>query len=163
MSIIHDALKKVEREGADQLPPPPSLIKEGEASSPVTGKKRGGFSLHIPSLSLRKNLLGVDIGSSSIKLVHIACTGGACRLIDVGYVKLPHGANESGASEALKILLKAHGIGKSRVSSSIRNKSLTFSYIKLPKMPKADLTEAVRWEGKKGIDFHEDAIIDYVV
>lgn len=193
MSIIHDALKKVEKERADtqeprsptpQLPQSPSqyqlpsyphfgkegkpqgsgVIKEGEvSSSPITGKKGGGFSLHLPSLSLSKNLLGVDIGSSSIKLVHLACTGGVCRLKDVGYQKLPYGAGESGAAEALKILLNVHGIGKSRVSSSIRNKSLTFSHIKLPKMPKDDLTEAVRWEVKKGIDFPEDAIIDYVV
>ena len=193
MSIIHDALKKVEKERADtqeprsptpQLPQSPSqyqlpsyphfdkegkpqgsgVIKEGEvSSSPLTGKKGGGFSLHLPSLSLSKNLLGVDIGSSSIKLVHLACTGGVCRLKDVGYQKLPYGAGESGAAEALKILLNVHGIGKSRVSSSIRNKSLTFSHIKLPKMPKDDLTEAVRWEVKKGIDFPEDAIIDYVV
>ncbi len=194
MSIIHDALKKVEKERADTqeprstTPQPPSLTpsqyqlpsyphfgKEGKpqgsgvvqggeiSSSPLTGKKGGGFSLHLPSLSLRKNLLGVDIGSSSIKLVQLACTGGVCRLKDVGYQKLPYGAGESGAAEALKILLNVHGIGKSRVSSSIRNKSLTFSHIKLPKMPKDDLTEAVRWEVKKGIDFPEDAIIDYVV
>ncbi|MEK6726139.1 MAG: type IV pilus assembly protein PilM [Deltaproteobacteria bacterium] len=162
MSIIHDALKKVEKEGVYQEPQSPKTAQPAPPS-PVTGKKRGGFSLHIPSLSLRKNLLGVDIGSSSIKLVHLACSGGACRLKDVGYVKLPYGAGESGAAKALKTLLSVHGIGRSRVSSSIRNKSLTFSHIKLPKMPKDDLTEAVRWEVKKGIDFPEDAIIDYVV
>ncbi|MEK7851591.1 MAG: pilus assembly protein PilM, partial [Deltaproteobacteria bacterium] len=92
-----------------------------------------------------------------------ACTTGACRITDVGYVKLPHGAAESVTSEALKTLLKAHGIGGGRVSSSISTKSLTFSHIKLPKMPKADLTEAVRWEVKKEIDFPEEAVIDYVV
>lgn len=168
MSIIHDALKKVEKEGVDQeprssvtqLPTTPSLIKEGEV---LTGKKKGGFSLQIPTLSLKKNLLGIDIGSSSIKLVKLACSGGACRISDAGYVKLPHGAGKSAASEALKSMLSAHGIRKSRVSSSLQNASLTFSHIKLPKMPKADLTEAVRWEVKKGIDFPEDAIIDYVV
>ena len=149
MSIIHDALKKVEKEGVYQEPQSPKTAQPAPPS-PVTGKKRGGFSLHIPSLSLRKNLLGVDIGSSSIKLVHLACSGGACRLKDVGYVKLPYGAGESGAAKALKTLLSVHGIGRSRVSSSIRNKSLTFSHIKLPKMPKDDLTEAVRWEVKRG-------------
>jgi type IV pilus assembly protein PilM len=161
MSIIHDALKKVEREGVYQEPMSPKTAQPVPPSP--KGRKGSRFSLHLPSLSLRKNLLGVDIGSSSIKLVHIACAGGVCRLKDVGHVKLPYGANESGAAEALKILLNVNGIGKSRVSSSIRNKSLTFSHIKLPKMPKDDLTEAVRWEVKKGIDFPEDAIIDYVV
>lgn len=163
MSIIHDALKKIEKEGGYQEPQFLNSPTHQLTNSPITGKKRSGLSLRLSGLSLRKNLLGIDIGSSSIKLVQLACSGNACHLKKVGYAKLPYGADESGTLEALKILLKTHSLGGSRISSSIRNKSLTFSHIKLPKMPEADLTEAVRWEVKKGIDFPENAIIDYVV
>ncbi len=174
MSIIHDALKKLERErlkGPPQEGRAPDLslqspVPAATSSLPSTSRTEGrreGQSWRIPIFPFRKNLLGIDIGSSSIKVVKLKQRGGACHLTGVGYEKLPVEASDHLVSEALRTLLKVQGMGSGRVASAINGKSLTFRDIRLPKMPEGDLREAVRWEIKKGIDFPEDAIIDYVV
>ena len=174
MSIIHDALKKLEREklkGPPQEGRAPDLSLHSPApaaasSPPSTSRPEGrreGQSWRLPISPFKKNLLGVDIGSSSIKVVKLKQRGGACTLTRAGYEKLPTEASGPLVSEALRTLLKIQGIGSGRVASAIDGKSLTFRDIRLPKMPEGDLREAVRWEIKKGIDFPEDAVIDYVV
>ncbi len=174
MSIIHDALKKLEREklkGPPQEGRAPDLslhlpAPAATSSPPSTSRSEGrreGQSWRLPVSPFRKNLLGIDIGSSSIKVVKLKQRGGACTLTGVGSEKLPPEASGPLVSEALRTLLKVQGIGSGRVASAIDGKSLTFRDIRLPKMPEGDLREAVRWEIKKGIDFSEDAVIDYVV
>lgn len=172
MSIIHDALKKVENERAQgssketQAPPPPLYLPDPPLTIGYKPSAPGNTTLlsrYLPSIYFGKNLLGVDMGSSSIKVVRLTRKGGTCYITGVGYARLPSGISKSGVTEALKNVMKAQKIVNGRVASSIGNKSLTFSYIRLPKMPDDDLREAVVWEVKKGINFPDDAVIDFVV
>lgn len=172
MSIIHDALKKIEKEDPNetQAPPlyaeaPPASPSQTPVEQPPTGQQQPKIrrSWHLPYPSFRKNLLGVDIGSSSIKIVKLRQTGGMCHLVRAAYAPLLFGADTKTVAATLKALLKEQGIAKSLAASTIAAKSLTFSHITLPKMPEEDLREAVRWEVKKGLDFGDNAVIDFTV
>jgi type IV pilus assembly protein PilM len=165
MSIIHDALKKLERERRQVAPPEPQAPQVPSNLSPVSFPEKSAIfrKWHIPTFSYKGNLLGVDIGSSSIKVVRLKRRGGGYRLAGVGYAKMQPGISRKGISEVLKTLLKVEGIGGRRAASAMAGESLTFSHVRLPKMPKRDLDEAVRWEVKKGIGFPDEAVIDYVV
>ncbi len=160
MSIIHDALKKVDKEetipSADLTPSlKPSPVKD----EPQTHKPSWRF----PGLSYTQNLVGIDIGTRYIKLIKLHCKNGSCRLEQIGFSKLQNKADTQAIVTSLNSLLKSNRIGHARVASAITGKTLTFSHIKLPKMPPEDLAEAVRWEVKKGIDYPDDAVIDYVI
>lgn len=171
MSIIHNALKKVEREKsaeivhgpASNIPSPPSAVTDAEQPPAEHRLLNVGRSWRLPKLSLKKNLIGIDIGSSSIKFVKLREEGKSYRLVDAGYLKLGHEAGEDETIEGLKRLLRKHGIRKEKVSSLLVSKSLTFTEMILPAMPDADLKEAVRWEIKKVIHSQEDTVIDYII
>lgn len=160
MSIINDALKKVERDKkkASSQAPPPSRPDPVSVSSESLSRSRLSHSL-----SFRKSLVGIDIGFSSIKAVKLKRTGGTVSLLGAAYEKIPSGSKEKGISDALRSIVTQQKLENSFVASTINAKSLSLSQIKLPKMPASDLNEAVRWEVKKEIDFPDDAIIDYTV
>lgn len=171
MSIIHDALRKLEHERAtpgpqgDQkqtaFPSFPAGAPDLPSNYPQTTNK--SISERFFGIFSRKNLTGLDIGSTSIKFVRLSEEGKSCRLVDAGYVKLGHEAGEGETIEGLKRLLREHGIRTEKVSSLLVYKSLIFTEMMLPAMPDADLEEAVKWEVKKGIDFPDKAVIDYIV
>lgn len=171
MSIIHNALKKVESEKsagivhgpASNIPSPPSAVTDAGQPSAEHRLLNVGRSWRLPGLSLKKNLIGIDIGSSSIKFVKLRGSGKVYQLASAGYVRLPAEAGEKDVIMALRELVREQGIVNEKVSSSIAAKSLTFGNIVMPKMPDADLEEAVKWEVKKGIDFPDNAVIDYIV
>ncbi len=171
MSIIHNALKKVEREKsagvghgpASNIPSPPSAVTDTEPPPAEHRLLNVGRSWRLPGLSLKKNLIGIDIGSSSIKFVKLSEEGKSYRLVDAGYLKLGHEAGEDETIDGLKRLLREHGIRKEKVSSLLVSKSMIFTEMILPAMPDADLKEAVRWEIKKVMHSQEDTVIDYII
>lgn len=171
MSIIHNALKKVEREKsagivdgpASNIPSPPPAVTDAGQPPAEHRLLNVGRSWRLPGLSLKKNLTGIDIGSSSIKFVKLSEEGKSYRLVDAGYLKLGHEAGEDETIDGLKRLLREHGIRKEKVSSLLVSKSMTFTEMILPAMPDADLKEAVRWEIKKAMHSQEDTVIDYII
>lgn len=117
----------------------------------------------------RRLLSGIDIGSSSLKIVKLKRTGGKIVLDWYGYTELQRG---------IKLPEEWHRISKSirqliqmskkvtidKVASAISASSLIINYLTLPEMPKRDLFEAVKWEAKKQISFpSEDLIFDYII
>lgn len=155
MSIIYEALKKVE--GKKNERHPASLPAGAEANYHITMGK-------LTSPLLAKNLVGIDIGFSSVKAVSLKRGRGGCCLMGAGYEKIHPGTGDTGIVDALRALVRKQKIGSGKVTSTMPFKTMVFSHeIMLPKMPEPDLREAVAWEVKKEIDFPGDAVIDYVV
>jgi len=102
------------------------------------------------------NLTGIDIGSYAVKVVKIKGTGDRRLLGAVGYSKLDHLAfpqESSRLSGILRTLFSAQRIKTRKVATVLPGSSLTLMHMYLPKMPKKDMKEAVRWEMRKQITF----------
>jgi len=114
----------------------------------------------------RRSLAGVDIGSSGIKVVKLKRRGVSSSLEELGYVKLPStNLMEEGFKirETLASLINIRGMKIKKVASTIWVPSLISRHLYLPRMPKGDLREAVRWEMRKEVSFPPDELIcDFV-
>ncbi len=117
----------------------------------------------------RKLLSGIDIGSSSLKVVKLKRKGGKTVLDWYGYAELQRGLKLPEEwhriSESIhQLILTGRKVTVDKVASTISASSLIINYLTLPEMPKKDLFEAVKWEAKKQISFPpEDLIFDYIV
>lgn len=119
--------------------------------------------------SREKSYLGVDIGTSSIKIVELVNQNGKPRLFTYGYIDWPTNIIKSNASEIReKIVYLIQSIcGKSKTRSKKAVTALpsfsTFnSIINLPKMSKKNLAAAVLWEAKKFVPIPiEEVILDW--
>lgn len=117
------------------------------------------------------NFLGVDIGTSSIKIVQLANEKGRAKLITYGMFGVNADIIRNKTPETIKIIVQSLDklISKARVSTKICSAALpTFSVfssvISLPIMAKSDLASAVKWEAKKFIPFPiENMILDWKV
>ncbi len=108
------------------------------------------------------NLTGIDIGSYAVKVVKIKGAGDRRLLGAVGYSKLDHLAfpqESSRLSGILRTLFSAQRIKTRKVAAVLPGSSLTLMHMYLPKMPKKDMKEAVRWEMRKQISFPPDELV----
>lgn len=119
----------------------------------------------------KQDFLGVDIGTSSIKIVQLAREGNKAKLVTYGMIDIDTDIIRNKSSESIKLIARAleRLIEKSRVSTKLCSTALpTFSVfssvISLPQMTRSDLTSAVKWEAKKFIPFPiEDMILDWKI
>ncbi|HLE41007.1 MAG TPA: type IV pilus assembly protein PilM [Nitrospirota bacterium] len=112
-----------------------------------------------------KEITGIDIGAGAIKVVRIARGGRRPKLLSAGLVEFPlDPAKTSSVTADLKYLLSGKKIGGKNVFTLMPGKQLTIRSLILPKMPQAELREAVRWESKRHISYPlEAALIEYLI
>lgn len=115
-----------------------------------------------------KNLIGVDIGSSSIKVCEIReARGGARTLSRVGFHPLPaqtvvdgHVINASAVVEGLEKLF--HKVRRRNVALRASGHSVIIKKISMPLMTPAELAEQIGWEAEQHIPFDLSEVhIDY--
>jgi len=120
----------------------------------------------------KEDFLGVDIGTSSIKIVQLTREGSKAKLVTYGMIDVDADIIRNKTPETIKLIAQAlkEVVQKSRVSTRICLAALpTFSVfssvINLPsKIAKNDLDSAVKWEAKKFIPFPiEDMILDWKI
>lgn len=110
-------------------------------------------------MSEGKNLVGVDIGSSSIKVVEIKeKRGGARALVRFGYHPLPsetivdgHIINSGAVVEGLQKLF--HKVSRRDVALRVSGHSVIIKKITMPQMTTAELQEQITWEAEQHIPF----------
>lgn len=110
-------------------------------------------------MSEGKNLVGVDIGSSSIKVVDIReKRGGARALVAFGYHPLPtetivdgHIMNSGAIVEGLQKLF--HKSKRRDVALRVSGHSVIIKKITMPQMTMAELEEQISWEAEQHIPF----------
>ena len=97
-------------------------------------------------LKQRKSVVGLDIGSSSIKAVEITQDKYEHTITAFAHVDV---ASEQGRRDALAELFRSGGIRPTRVASALSGKSVIFRYLNMAKMSSDELRNAVRFEADK--------------
>ncbi|MDO8427339.1 MAG: type IV pilus assembly protein PilM [Deltaproteobacteria bacterium] len=113
-----------------------------------------------------KSLIGIDIGSYSIKIAAFNGRPGAYALKAAACFKLPSEGGQAAPMEPgfLSGIIKSQKISGRTASASFTGHSLIFKHLHLPQMPEKDLKEAVKWEVRKEIAIDpKDLISDYVL
>jgi len=110
-------------------------------------------------------IIGLDIGSHSVKLVGFTMTSRGPFLTRAGVKEIPYGrekGDSSFISEVIKALFVELALKPGRVRVTVSGSGVNVRRITIPSMPKAELKEAVRWEIKSHLPFPvESAQIDF--
>lgn len=122
-------------------------------------------------LSKKKDLVAIDIGSSSVKLVQLKEQKGVYNLQNVGILPLPAEAivdnslmDSSSIVEAVKNLFKSLNIKAKEAVCSISGNSVIIRKISLPVMPVEELEDQIHWEAEQYIPFDiNDVNIDFQI
>ncbi len=120
----------------------------------------------------KKQLLGLDIGSSYVKLVELKeGKGKRYQLVNVGVEPIPTQSIVDGGimdsfavSEAIRTLYERLGVKNSKVAISVSGNGVIIKKITLPKMDMEELNDQIRFEAEQYIPFEIDEVnIDYEV
>lgn len=122
-------------------------------------------------MSEGNNLVGVDIGSSSIKVCQLKETRRGLGLVRLGYMPLPsqaivdgHVMNGPAIVEALGRVFSAARIRQREVAMSISGQAVIIRKITVPLMTNEELDNQIHWEAEQHIPFDiKDVHIDYEV
>ncbi len=114
----------------------------------------------------KKTTVGVDIGSSMVKVVQLKRAGKGIELekfamepIYAGREKKPSGVEAKDLkTAATRRALERAGINAKYAISSVSGESIIVRYIQLPEMPEQELQNALRWEAEEYIPFHIDEV-----
>ncbi len=120
-------------------------------------------------LGKRKDLLGLDIGSSSIKMVELKKRKNAYELVNWGVAPLSpdvivDGAlmNSSAIVDAIQELVLQTKTKNKNVASSVSGTSVIIKKIALPVMTRQELQENIKWEAEQHIPFDiNDVNVDF--
>src|SRR6266568_2970491 len=114
-----------------------------------------------------KLALGLDIGSSSVKLVQLKEKKGGYALQAFGMSRLPPETIVDGALmnsavvQAIQELLAEHKVKARDVAIGVRGHSVIIKKISLPRMSQDELDESIQWEAEQYIPFDvKDVNID---
>ena len=118
-----------------------------------------------------KNLVGVDIGSSSIKVVQLKEKGKRVQLVRYGFVPLPaqtiidgHVMNRGAVVDGLMKIFHDHKISQKEVAIGVYGQSIIVRKITMPLMSAAELDEQITWEAEQHIPFDIKVMsVDYEV
>jgi len=122
-------------------------------------------------LNRKKEVIGIDIGSSSVKLVQLKEHKGGYLLLNAGIIPLPPEAivdntlmDSSSIVDAVKNLISGLGIKTKDVACSISGNSVIIRKISLPAMPPEELEDQISWEAEQYIPFDiNDVNIDFQI
>jgi type IV pilus assembly protein PilM len=122
--------------------------------------------------SKSKNLVGLDIGSSAIKLVELKdAKGGGYRLVKTGLEALSPEAIVDGAImdgslvvDTVNRIVSSLNVRNQEFGTSLSGHSVIIKKISLPSMSPEELAESIRWEAEQYVPFDiNDVNLDYVV
>ena len=118
-----------------------------------------------------QSYLGIDLGSSSIKMVELSNEKGRPRLLTYGYsehsadiIRGDSAQNKEIAVSYLKQILSAAKASSKTVVAALPTFAVFSSVIDLPQMDKKELVSAVQWEAKKFVPMPlEEMILDWKI
>lgn len=101
-------------------------------------------------LKQRKSIVGLDIGTSSIKAIEITQDKFEYIVTAFGQVDI---AGEQARRDAVADLFRNGGFRTKRVATAVSGKSVIFRYINMAQMSTAEMQNAIRFEADKYIPF----------
>jgi type IV pilus assembly protein PilM len=118
--------------------------------------------LSLPSLSAKKSIVGLDVGSSSVKAVELSSRGKGknFELAHLGVAQVPPEAivqgaflNSSAITEAIQEAVENAKIKTKNVAAAVCGHSVIVKKVSLPAMTRDELDEQIRWEAEQYIPF----------
>ena len=117
----------------------------------------------------KKNLVGLDIGSSSVKAVELSKKGSALQLLNMGFENLLTDTIVDGqimelnnVSNVISNIFNEHQIKTPRVAAGVSGHSVIVKNIVLPAMSQEELQESFSWHAEEHIPFDiADVNLDY--
>lgn len=119
----------------------------------------------------KKSVAGLDVGSSSIKIVELDGKMNNLSLTGLGFENLPADTVVDGqimelntVSEAIKNICSNHQIDASQVITGVSGHSVIIKNIVLPPMSREELEESIDWHAEEHIPYDlSDVSLDYQV
>lgn len=119
----------------------------------------------------KKNLVGVDIGSSSVKAVELQGKTGSLQLVSLGYENLQPDTIVDGqimelndVSNVITNIFREHQIKTDRIAAGVSGHSVIVKNIVVPQMSADELQESIEWHAEEHIPFDiSDVSLDYQV
>jgi type IV pilus assembly protein PilM len=119
----------------------------------------------------KKNLVGLDIGSSSIKAVELQKKAGKLQLVSLGYENLQADTIVDGqimelnnVSNVISSIFNEHNIKTTRVAAGVSGHSVIVKNIVVPQMSEEELHESFSWHAEEHIPFDiADVNLDYQI
>src|SRR5687768_877694 len=117
----------------------------------------------------KKNLVGLDIGSSSVKAVELGKKGANLQLLNLGFENLQTDTIVDGqimelnnVSNVIAHIFTEHQIRTNRVVAGVSGHSVIVKNIVLPQMSSEELQESFSWHAEEHIPFDiADVNLDY--
>lgn len=118
-----------------------------------------------------KSLVGLDIGSSSVKAIELKPSGKGYRVSAIGVEPVPADSIVDGAiidggavADAVRRLFADKKFKAKDVVASLSGNSVIVKKITLPAMTEAELAESIYWEAEQYIPFDiQDVNLDYEI
>ena len=108
----------------------------------------------------KKDVIGIDIGSSSVKMVHLKEVKGSYQLAGLGLATLPSEAivdnaimDSSSIVDVVKGLVESQRLKTKNVATSISGHSVIIRKIQLPIMTEEEMEASIQWEAEQYIPF----------
>ncbi len=108
----------------------------------------------------KKDIVGIDVGSSAVKVVRLRESRGTYHLANIGIMPLDSETivdntimNSTAIVDSIRNLLNAMKIKTKRVATSVSGHSVIIRKISLPVMSEAELEASIQWEAEQYIPF----------
>src|SRR5919112_4960843 len=119
----------------------------------------------------KKNLVGLDIGSSSVKAVELQGKPGSLQLVSLGYENLQSDSIVDGqimelndVSNVISDIFREHQIKTDRIAAGVSGHSVIVKNIVVPQMSEEELEESIEWHAEEHIPFDiADVSLDYQI
>jgi type IV pilus assembly protein PilM len=122
----------------------------------------------------RRAVIGLDVGSESVKAIRLLHTGDAARIAGIALVDIAYPSHNKSDTNpdavaarvnAVKSALKASGTEPSHsvyIVSSVGGPNVSVKHVTFPKMSGPSLAESIGWEAKKHVPFGaSDFVLDF--
>src|SRR3954451_10004067 len=119
----------------------------------------------------KKNLVGVDIGSSSVKAVELQGKTGNLQLVSLGLENLQPDSIVDGqimelndVANVISNIFREHQIRTDRIAAGVSGHSVIVKNIVVPQMSEEELEESIDWHAEEHIPFDiADVSLDYQI
>lgn len=117
------------------------------------------------------NLIGIDVGSTSVRLVQLKKSGNKPSLVAFGSAQLPKNIAQSDSkldqqkvAHIIKQVVKSSNVNTKNVVASLPGSAVFTTVVKLPPMSSHELQQAVKYQAEQNIPLRLDEVkIDWQV
>ncbi|MEO5657102.1 MAG: type IV pilus assembly protein PilM [Nitrospiria bacterium] len=114
----------------------------------------------------KRSIVGCDLGRSAVKLVQLAPQGNGWKVLHAEIRELtpePRSDEKWPSTQAVQAAAGCSWLDGQPVAVGLQSRPAVLRHLDLPRIPKRELREALRWEAKKATSMPvEDLIVDYL-